>query len=717
MLAAILLASLFWRFRVIENSMPYPQHVDEMYLADKGANILKTGDFNPHFFMYPGLPIYLTAAAMTYGYLDAANHLELQNTSQIGYVGYPYYEHPRVVRPARRLFALISVIGLALIGLVARELRSAPPGKFQPDDPAKPQSSCRAALAAMVLAAAWLALSSLYFEQSQSYLNVNIVGSAFAWATILLVLRWLPRQDWLAKAIWPGVLVGAVVACKYNFATVALAPLLALLFYGGRRRLGKTFVLLAAMGATFLLCAPYTLLDFKTFLDDLALITHIYREGSFGVPESKTFGSHLLLTLREIQQDFGAGGTLFVLAGAFALFRRDPRRALIATVFPVLLLLQMCSLPTHLMRNLVPFLPLWALLGALGVVAAARWLAAAAAAWPPLGRRSAPQRAALALAALLAGLALLLPLGAPGRWLAFPLASRQQATAWLIANAPKDRPVIVASEIGFHPRPFAAAGVELRTIAWRSLSASALLAELARNPDSLVVAPHMGAVHWEPRMVTLGEKMLPRMAALLTEIEPLQTFGSQPVSVNFDSPPGGDPLFVVGRPRRSAETLAELARGQLLLPRDFHGEQSELQSLGFAILGQRPVRSTEIELAAGSYRLSIEALGSAAKDRFPMLRVSFGDLYLGRFIAGDTPGFATFDFALNAPRKAAISLEMLNDDVERDAQGAIVADRNAWLQGVFVHSLAAPPPEVPAADAKTASGAMPRHGPSLAAGS
>ncbi len=28
---------------------------------------------------------------------------------------YPYYQHPRVVRPARRLFALLSVIGLALL--------------------------------------------------------------------------------------------------------------------------------------------------------------------------------------------------------------------------------------------------------------------------------------------------------------------------------------------------------------------------------------------------------------------------------------------------------------------------------------------------------------------------------------------------------------------------------------------------------------------------
>ena len=54
--------------------------------------------------------------------LDAANHLELQSTREIGSVNYPYYQVPRVVRPARRLFALISVAGMLLLALVARQL-------------------------------------------------------------------------------------------------------------------------------------------------------------------------------------------------------------------------------------------------------------------------------------------------------------------------------------------------------------------------------------------------------------------------------------------------------------------------------------------------------------------------------------------------------------------------------------------------------------------
>lgn len=106
-LALVLSAAMWLRLQVIEKSLPYPQHIDETFLSNNAANMLRTGDFNPHFFMYPGLPIYLTAAAMSYGYLDAANHLELKSTREIGSVNVPYYRHPRILRPARQLFALV----------------------------------------------------------------------------------------------------------------------------------------------------------------------------------------------------------------------------------------------------------------------------------------------------------------------------------------------------------------------------------------------------------------------------------------------------------------------------------------------------------------------------------------------------------------------------------------------------------------------------------
>lgn len=535
-----------WQIRVlaIDRSLPYPQHVDEIFIADRAANILRTGDFNTHYFIYPSLPTYVAAAAMTYGFFDAANHLELKSTQEIGPVTYPYVLHPRIVRPARLLFALISVIGLGIVAAIARQLGG----------------GGTAGLAAMVLAPAWLGLSWLYFELSATYLNVNVIACVMAWALLWLVTSRLEQEDWRIKAIYPGILAGLAIGCKYNYGPIVLAPLLAIFWHGGERRFPKALALAATTGAVFLLSSPFTLLDFQGFLDGIGKVVYMYNTRFFDRPESQTFFSHLWLNLQEIQADLGAGGTFFVLAGAVWVFRRDRRRAAILAIFPLVLLLQMSNLRTHFLRNLLPLLPLWTLLGALGLVATARLLAALAARRPLLARLGPPQLAGLALAALLAVAVLFLPLGAPRKWLEMPVRSRQEATAWLLDGRLEEggrrREVIVAEELSLHPGPFEEAGVELRKIKMRSLSTAAFLAELEKSPDALVLMPRFVSAHWDHPAAAQGEKLLPGLAALHAELEPIKEFGSQMVSVCFDSPLHGDPSFVIGRHRRAAPVAA-----------------------------------------------------------------------------------------------------------------------------------------------------------------
>ena len=51
MLLVIVLAGQL-RITMIDNALPYPGHEDEGNLTQRGCNILKTGDFNPHYFHY-----------------------------------------------------------------------------------------------------------------------------------------------------------------------------------------------------------------------------------------------------------------------------------------------------------------------------------------------------------------------------------------------------------------------------------------------------------------------------------------------------------------------------------------------------------------------------------------------------------------------------------------------------------------------------------------
>jgi hypothetical protein len=224
----------------------------------------------------------------------------------------------------------------------------------------------------------------------------------------------------------------------------------------------------------------------------------------------------------------------------------------------------MSNLRSHFLRNLLPLLPLWTLFGALGLVAAAKALAALAAGRPSLARLGPPQRALAALVLLLAGAAIFLPVGAPAEWLEMPVRSRQDATAWLLENGGRTKTVIAAEELALHPGPFAAAGIELRKLRMRSLGVEAFLAELEKSPDALVLLPRFVVAHWDLQAKHEFEKLLPGLASLHAELEPLREFGSQQVSVCFDSPLHGDPLFVVGRPRRAAATLAAIDAQKML---------------------------------------------------------------------------------------------------------------------------------------------------------
>ncbi len=201
-----LLCGLFFLWTAkIDASLPYPANGDERMLANSALSVLQEGDWNPHFFKYPSLPIYGASAGLAVGAVRAASHKELRQISDIKSVMGPYYSHPRVMRTARQAFSLVGLIGLWAIGVAA--------------------ALGAKASALRVVGPAIAFLSPMLSRQAWEYLNVDI------WATTAtaLSLAWLMatfhRRGFVAKALVPGILVGAAAASKYN-AGVVLFPCL-----------------------------------------------------------------------------------------------------------------------------------------------------------------------------------------------------------------------------------------------------------------------------------------------------------------------------------------------------------------------------------------------------------------------------------------------------------------------------------------------------------
>ena len=81
-LAAILGVGAILRFWALGAGIPFALGVDEPELMNRAVRMMRTGDFNPHFFDYPGLYIYIQVAVACTRFILGATAGEWQSLAQ-----------------------------------------------------------------------------------------------------------------------------------------------------------------------------------------------------------------------------------------------------------------------------------------------------------------------------------------------------------------------------------------------------------------------------------------------------------------------------------------------------------------------------------------------------------------------------------------------------------------------------------------------------------
>jgi 4-amino-4-deoxy-L-arabinose transferase-like glycosyltransferase len=514
--ALIVVASFVARLRLIDGSMPYPAHLDERQLADPAAAILRTGDWNPHDFEYPTLPVYLVAASFAAGYLDASATRAVKRVSDIGSVSFPYYSHRRIVRPARLLFALLGVISLGLSGVIARRLMGDPRLLW---------------IAPLVLASA-----TTFLQLSWRYLNVDIVGCTFVAAVLAFLMDYWEADDLFHRCVIPGAFCGLALASKYNLFT-ALAPAVsAILLRSARGRSARIALLLAVAAATFVAAVPYAILDVPAFLDGAGGAVHHYAFGHPGFSAEPGW-PQLAYYGRVLIGDFGAISLPLVALGVAATVRQDWRRAAVLVSFPVAQLFYMSLQRAHFPRNIVSVYPVYAAFEAVGWVAVYATACSAFSGLTVFATRKPAKQAAVA-----ALIALAVALGVPWRRAASEYLrqpdSRKLATSWVRDRVPKGSTVVVAHELAMDTgslRPdYRIVEEPLRSVHPATMEGAA---------DAYWVIPRMG---FKSRRWPAGEAELNQ--AFDDELEPLARFGQFPVLIDYpERAPWGDPLLTIAR--------------------------------------------------------------------------------------------------------------------------------------------------------------------------
>jgi hypothetical protein len=518
-LVLLCLASLWLQFRHIDHTLPYPWDTDEGFISGAANRTVTTGTFHPYTFNYPSLPKYLAAGGMAVGFLRAASHLEIRDVHEIGNVAYPYYDTPRVMQGAREVFALLAVIALAATGVAAWHAFRKP--------------------SAIFVAPFMLALSPLFFYQSWTYLNVDIVGLCFSTLTIAATLLGTRRPSFVQSAVIPGVFAGLATASKYTLALVIVPVLLAIVLYLGRgRRMWASLLALAMMVLAFVAATPYSLIDLPNFLSGVAFETFHYARGHVGWEADPGF-PQVLFYARHFVSDYGVVAVGVSLAGAIAFCLADWRRAIVLCSFPAALGWLLVSQRVHFERNVLSIHPAVTMLAAFGLIAIHRWIVG----W---ARRREWNSLALWRLGLGSGLALV---AATIPWWHLPgqlrdrTDSRTAAVRWMIERVPADFAVVVPTQLRFDARPLKKRGTRIVEVDLQSAhDVEAFHRTIAAAGGSAVLLlPHWGA---DERFE--GQKLADQLNTLGSSLTPLKSFGRNPVLVNYAEPaPWGDPQFAV----------------------------------------------------------------------------------------------------------------------------------------------------------------------------
>jgi hypothetical protein len=299
-------------------------------------------DFNPHFFKYPSLMIYLQLAAQ--GLLYEAMRMSGAVGSAIDFnVHYVLDKTPFFVMGR----VLNVIIGTATVGLVFVIGRRA--GGY----------------AAAVPAAFWLAVNTEHVSRSQM-IEVDVPLTFLVLLTFWLLLRAMENPT-TANFLYAGLSMGLAMSTKYTGALLGF-PVLAAGFLSAKARTGKhppnravlVAVALGAALAAFVLTSPFVLLDFHTFWTHFSAEREHMRLGHFGAGETPTWLYYLQLIMA---WQPGWPIALFALAGLvyFGGIRRSPwALAVLAFLLPYLMGISTWEMRAD--RYLMPALPLFCLL-------------------------------------------------------------------------------------------------------------------------------------------------------------------------------------------------------------------------------------------------------------------------------------------------------------------------------------------------------------------
>ena len=418
---AILAVALWLRLVGIGSGLPYRVGIDEPALMEKSVYIVKSGDFHPHFWDYPGLSIYLHAAVASVRFLYGAMNKEWASLEDDNVWPGAFYHWARVVT---------AIIGTLTVLVVFR-------------------SATRWGPLVALIAAAAMAVQPQHVRES--HFALTDVPLTFFVALTFLMSQRAAEGGRFREFLVGGLAVGLATASKYNGALALLMPLLVVLVSArpGTRVMSAIAVLGGALGG-FLLAAPYSILDLPGFLNGFAELMQHYNAPR---PFSEMASTYFKFVLNwftypgHLPRWFGYPAVILFVLGGLMVFRdlfQPARRgtALAVLVFPLVYFWFISNQSLQYGRYLMPIAPMLSIGVAVGIVAVRDIVA----------RRAPGRMTRLALALLLL---VLVPPTLTSRDFVLDqrrVSTEEQVGDWLTANVKPDERVVFEAALQLPPK-------------------------------------------------------------------------------------------------------------------------------------------------------------------------------------------------------------------------------------------------------------------------
>jgi len=357
LISIIIFYAFLVRFLSINFGLPYLWHWDEPQSASTALQMLKTGDFNPHFFNYPAFTIYscLIIDIFHYYYLmgkETSDFDYLRNLNEIvinkDTNWYWTISHPSFYLWNRAFISLLGTISVLLIYFITKEIYGKKAG---------------------ILAALLLSGFSFHIEQSL-YITPDMPSSFFVLLVVLFSLRFNhfhKFKDLLLSVIF----VGFAISCKYNMILCVLVPLITyflnIKYFRSKNRFLQLGLILILPFIIFLILNPFVLANFSLFLTNSGFELSHYKvlghEGATSIPG----WNHFILQMTRIRNYISSFLFYLALLGIFVLLRK-PKLLFLILIFPAFYTYYMTQQKVNFHRNFIAIYPFFAMFSAVTVI-------------------------------------------------------------------------------------------------------------------------------------------------------------------------------------------------------------------------------------------------------------------------------------------------------------------------------------------------------------